>query len=58
MSDEDWAKAIAMHMTGRPNEPTPMLLNMIATIRGEGYLTGKAGIVPRPPDDAIGSHYV
>lgn len=38
MSDEDWAKAIAMHMTGRPNEPTPMLLNMIATIRGEGYL--------------------
>lgn len=38
MSDGEWAKAIIIHLTGRPLEPTPMLLNMIASIRGEGYL--------------------
>lgn len=38
MSDEDWAKSIIIHLTGRAIDPTPMLLQMIASIRGEGYL--------------------
>jgi len=36
MIDEEWAKAIVMHLTGRPDEPTPMLLKMVADIRAEG----------------------
>lgn len=36
MTDEDWARAIVMHLTGRPEDPTPMLLKMIADIRREG----------------------
>lgn len=35
MTDEDWAKAIIIHLTGRPEDPTPMLLKMIADIRGK-----------------------
>lgn len=38
MSDEDWAKSIIIHLTGRAIDPTPILLQMIASIRGEGYL--------------------
>lgn len=33
MTDEDWAKAIIMHLTGCPGDPTPMLLKMIADMR-------------------------
>ena len=33
MTDEQWAKAIIIHLTGQPEEPTPMLLRMIADIR-------------------------
>lgn len=40
MSDDEWAKAIIIHLTGRPHDPTPVLLQMIASIRGEGYLAG------------------
>lgn len=36
MSDEDWAKAIIIHLTGRADDPTPMLLKMICDIREEG----------------------
>jgi hypothetical protein len=36
MSDEDWAKAIIIHLTGRADDPTPMLLKMVRDIREEG----------------------
>lgn len=31
MSDDEWAKAIIIHLTGRPHDPTSMLLQMIAS---------------------------
>ena len=33
MTDDLWAKAIIMHLTGTADDPTPMLLVMIAEIR-------------------------
>lgn len=33
LSDDEWAKAIIIHLTGRPEDPTPMLLKMVADIR-------------------------
>ena len=35
MTNEEWAKCIIIHLTGRPEDPTPMLLKMIADIRVE-----------------------
>lgn len=32
-SNEDWAKGIIIHLTGKPDDPTPMLLDMIQQIR-------------------------
>jgi hypothetical protein len=39
MTDEQWAKAIIIHLTGRPDDPTPMLLKMIADIRRDHPLS-------------------
>ena len=33
--DLAWARAIVIHMTGVPDDPSPMLLRMIADIRHE-----------------------
>jgi len=35
MTDEQWAKAIIIHLTGQPDDPTPMLMKMIADMRGD-----------------------
>lgn len=35
MTDDQWAKAIIMHLTGQPEDPSPMLLKMIASIRSD-----------------------
>lgn len=35
LTDEDQAKAIIIHLTGQPEYPTPMLLQIIADIRVE-----------------------
>lgn len=35
MTDEEWTKAIILHLTGKPDEPSPMLVKMIADIRAE-----------------------
>lgn len=40
-SDDEWAKCIIIHLTGRPDNPTPMLLKMIADIRADGFNTAK-----------------
>ena len=36
MTDMQWAQAIIMHLTGKPDDPTPVLLQMIADIRVSG----------------------
>ena len=42
MEDHEWAKAIVIHLTGRPEEPTSVLLKIINDIRSEGYRSGLA----------------
>ena len=32
-SNDEWAKCIIIHLTGKPDDPTPMLLQMIQDIR-------------------------
>lgn len=57
MADDEWAKAIIIHLTGKPIAPTSMLLKMINDIRSEGYVSGMAR-APHPPVDAVGSAHV
>lgn len=40
MEDDAWAKAIIIHLTGKPQDPSSMLLKMINDIRSEGYVAG------------------
>jgi len=47
MTDVEWAKAIIMHLTGQPEDPTPMLLKMIADIREEGHRKNAESRQPR-----------
>jgi hypothetical protein len=42
MEDDAWAKAIIIHLTGKPQDPTSMLLKIINDIRSEGYVAGLA----------------
>ena len=51
MTDEKWAKAIIMHLTGRPDDPAPMLLNMIKEIRGNKSMSLSRPIADLPDDD-------
>lgn len=39
MTDLQWGRAIIIHLTGRVEDPTPMLLKMIADIRVSKPLT-------------------
>lgn len=41
MTNEEWAKAIIIHLTGKPEEPTPMLLKMVSDVRQEGFALAK-----------------
>lgn len=54
MTDDDWAKAIIIHLTGRPDDPTSMLLKMINDIRSDGYRSGLAR-EPHPPNYSAGT---
>lgn len=54
MEDDMWAKAILIHLTGRPGSPTSTLMKMINDIRSEGYLAGLARD-PFPPVDVVGT---
>lgn len=49
MTNDEWAKAIIIHLTGRADDPSPMLLKMVADIRGEGpYPAPSVKRAPKP----------
>lgn len=52
MTDLQWARAIIIHLTGRPDDPTPMLLRMVADIRGRDAVSFPA---PGRSDDWMGT---